>query len=266
VAGAVTNNHGNFEIRGTAEPGEYVFIAVKAFQIRDERIRLDHPDLEASLALPADSTNTAPGRYTVSAKRLGVPEKAWTHLAAAHQEFRKMNFEAASGEIESALGADPACAQAYSMRAFIKLAQKDPHGALDDARHAALLDPGDAESLIALAMGYNSLKEFPKAEEAARHALSLHADSWQGRLELAKSLYGQGDLVLALCELDLANIDFPDAHLVRGNVLMRLGRRPEAGEEFRAFLREAPTDPRGEQIHRIAATLPQANIAASTSE
>src|ERR1035441_3666523 len=46
VGKGVTDSSGNFEIRGTAEPGEYHFIAVRAFQIRDERILLDQPDLE----------------------------------------------------------------------------------------------------------------------------------------------------------------------------------------------------------------------------
>jgi tetratricopeptide (TPR) repeat protein len=115
-------------------------------------------------------------------------------------------------------------------------------------------------------MVYNSLNDFQKAEETIRQALRLRPDSWQGRLELAKSFYGHGKLVLALCELDLANIDFPDAHLVRGNVLMRLQRRQEALEEFGAFLREAPKDPRGEQIRRIVATRPQENRGLNTSD
>jgi tetratricopeptide (TPR) repeat protein len=266
VGKGVTDSSGNFEIRGTAEPGEYHFIAVRAFQIRDERIQLDQPDLEASLALPTDSANAVPAHYIVSATRLGVPAKAWTHLAAAHRELSKMNFDEASREVDGALRVDPACAQAFSMRAFIKLAAKDPQGAVADAQRAASLDPGDAESFIALTMAYNSLKDFQKAEETVRHALRLRPDSWQGRLELAKSFYGRGDLVLALCELDLANIDFPDAHLVRGNVLMCLGRKQEAVDEYSAFLHEAPNDPRSEQIHHIAAALPQGNRGVNTSD
>jgi tetratricopeptide (TPR) repeat protein len=266
VGKGVTDSSGNFEIRGTAERGEYHLIAARAFQIRDERIQIDQADPEASLALPADAGNAAPAHYTVSAKRLGVPAKAWAHLAAAHREFSKMEFGAASREVDSALRVDPACAQAFSMRAFIKLAEKDSQGAVADAKRAASLDPGDAEPFIALTMAYNSLKNFREAEEAAQHALGLRPDSWQARLELAKTFYGQGELVLALCELDLANIDFPDAHLVRGNVLMRLGRKPEAVEEFSAFMREAPGDSRGEQIQRIARPLPQVRSGANTAD
>ena len=101
-------------------------------------------------------------------------------------------------------------------------------------------------------MSYNSLGKFHEGEESARLALSLRPDSWQ---ELAKSFYGRGDFVVALRELDLRNIDFPDAHLLRGNLMVRLGRNQEAEQEFGAFLREAPNDPRQEQILRIVATM-----------
>jgi hypothetical protein len=256
VASGVTDSTGNFEISGVAEPGDYIVLVTRALQIRGEQVLLAQPDLELSLALPPASASAppTPGRYIVSAKGLGVPAKARRHLAAANRDFAKLEFDGAEREIDNALRVDPAFAQAYAMRAFVRLAEKDPNAAVEDARRAVSLDADDAESFVALAMSYNSLQEFPKAEDAAWHALSLRPDSWQGRLELAKSFYGQREFVLALRELDLENVDFPDTHLVRGNVLMSLDRSQEASQEFRIFLQEAPTDPRREQVSRIAAT------------
>lgn len=205
-------------------------------------------------SVPAGAQSTSE-QYTVSTRTLGIPAKARKHLAAAHKEFSKMNVDEALRHIDAALHTDPACAQAFSMRAFIRLAEKDPRRAAEDARHAMALDPDDPESFVALAMSYNSLKEFLKAEEAVRQALRLRRESWQGRLELAKSLYGQGEFVLALLELDSEPINFPDTHLVRGNVLIRLGRNQEAAEEFRSFLQQDPGDPRTQQIQHIISTL-----------
>jgi Tfp pilus assembly protein PilF len=257
VASSVTDGDGNFEISGAAEPGEYIFLVASASQTKNEQVLLAQADLELSLALPPapSSANPTPGRYTVSAKRLGIPAKARKHLAAANEAFGDSMFDKARREIEGALEADATFPQAFTMRAFIKLAEKDPRSAAEDARHAASLDGDDAEAFIALAMSYNSLREFPKSEEAAQQALSLRPESWQARLELAKSFYGQREFVLALRELDSGNINFPDAHLVRANVLMNLGRIPEASEEFRTFVREAPADPRAEQISRMVAAL-----------
>lgn len=215
-------------------------------------------------SIPADAPATSE-RYTVSARTLAISAKARKHLAAALKEFSKMNVDESLKHIDAALHTDPACAQAFSMRAFIRLAEKDPRRAAEDARHAMALDPDDAESFIAMGMSYNSLHDFPKAEDAARRALSLRPESWQGRLELAKSFYGQGEFMAALNELDIKKIDFPDAHLVRGNVLLRLGRDQEAGEEFHVFVEQVPGDPRVEQINRMLGTL-QANAGASNPE
>jgi tetratricopeptide (TPR) repeat protein len=267
VASAVTDGSGRFEISGAAKAGEYVFLVASDFDVRAEQVLLDPPDLELSLALPARPANSmpSPGRYRVSAGRLEVSAKARTHLAAAQREFRKMKFNEAEREIDAALQSDPTFAQAFTMRAFIQLAEKNPRQAVKDAKRAASLDPDDPESFIALAMAYNSLGEFYEAEGTVQRALSLRPESWQGRLELAKSFYGRGDFVVALRELDLGHIDFPDAHLVRGNVMMSLDRKREAGDEFSAFLREAPNDPRDQQIRQTVAALAQANSGATPS-
>jgi tetratricopeptide (TPR) repeat protein len=137
------------------------------------------------------------------------------------------------------------------MRALLRLASRDFNGAIENATRAIALDPNESDAYVALATAYNSLTEFQKAEAIAQRALGTRPDFWQGRLELAKAFYGQGRLVPALRELDELNRDFPDVHLVRANILMRLNRGAEAMLEFRQFLREAPGDPRSEQVERI---------------
>lgn len=201
----------------------------------------------------AETAASETSRYTVSVGRLGIPAKAAKHLESAHQHFKKMDLSGALTEIDRSLQVDPNCARAFTMRSYLKLAQSDSNGAVEDATRAAVLDPYDPESLIALATAYNSIKEFRKAFEAARKALSLRADSWRARLEMAKSLYGEDQYVQALSTLDLVNTDFPDVHLVRADVLTRLGRSQEATRQFGIFLQQAPNDPRGPQVRQIIA-------------
>jgi len=207
------------------------------------------------VALTAAPENAAPRQpeYTVSAVQLATPAKAHAYLRSAQQEFRKMNLDAALAKIDLALQIDPQCAPAFSMRAFIKLAMKDLNGARDDAQQAIALEPKDAEAFIAMSMAYNSLYDFANAAEAAHQALALNPDSWTARLEMAKSLYGQRQFVPALRELDSLQQDFPDVHLVRGNVLVQLGRGREAADEFSAFLAQAPNDSRAPQLRQIVA-------------
>jgi predicted RNA polymerase sigma factor len=72
---------------------------------------------------------------------------------------------------------------------------------------------------------------------------------------MAKAFYGQEQFGWALRELDSFKIDFPDVHLVRANILVRMGRAREAAEEFVAFLGEAPHDSRNERIKKIVASM-----------
>ena len=119
------------------------------------------------------------------------------------------------------------------------------------------LDPGDANAYLELVTACNSVGEFQKAEAAAQHALWMHSDLWQGRLEMAKAVFGEDRFVPALRELDELKKDFPDGHLVRANTLVRLNRGEEAAAEFVLFLKEAPDDRRSEQIRKIVSSLAQ---------
>lgn len=202
---------------------------------------------------PAVSANDTSYNKVVSATTLRVPTKAWNHLQAAQKNFSKSNLREAEQEIEQALKIDPDFPQAFTVRALLKLADQDGNGALGDAKRATSLDPNDAESYVALGTTYNYLKQFSEAQAAATKALSISPTSWHAQLELVKSVYGQGQFALALQELDALHKDFPDAHLIRGNALMRLHRPQEASLEFQAFLKEAPGDPRESQIQQILA-------------
>lgn len=203
-------------------------------------------------AQTSDSRNLqAPSDSVISVAELRVPNKAWSYLQSAHKEFSAGHLHESSKAADRALQIDPDCAAAFSMKAFIELAMKNPIAAIEDAARAASLDPHNAEALVALAMAYNSVDDYPRSQEAARQALSIRPDSWQARLELAKSLYGQGSFDLALNEVNALGKDFPDVHLVRGNILMRLGRSYEGAAELSTFVQEAPRDPRAGKIKEI---------------
>ena len=187
----------------------------------------------------------------VSVSRLRVPAKAASHLEAAKRRFAKMQLAQANIEIDRAIKIYPDFAQAFGMRALVSLAEKDFTASVESAAHAIRLDGADAYSWVALATAYNSLNEWAEAEAAAGQALALDPSVWQGRLELAKSAYGEARFELALYILEQLNRDIPDVHLVQANSLMRLGRPQQAARQFSLFLQEAPGDSRADQIRQI---------------
>ncbi len=192
-------------------------------------------------------------RFAVSVAELKVPNKVWVYLEAAHKALGEGNLEQAAKQTDRALGMDPHCSSAFAMKAFVDLARNHPVDAVQDARRAASVDPYNVEAFVALAMAYNAGNRFPDAQSAAREALRLNSNSWEARLELAKSLYQEQRFDAALAEMDRVRKDFPDVHLVRGNLLMRLGRSKEGAAEFALFVQEAPDDPRVGAVRQIIA-------------
>jgi hypothetical protein len=68
LASGVTDRGGKFEITGPVEPGEYILLVDDASRVEARKIRLQEPDVEINLVLPAinDLVNIA-SHYTVSA-------------------------------------------------------------------------------------------------------------------------------------------------------------------------------------------------------
>lgn len=192
-------------------------------------------------------------RFEVSVAELKVSNKVWVHLQGAHRALSAGDLNEAAKQTDHALRIDPNCGAALAMKAFVDLARKNPADAIQNATHAASVDPYDIGALLALATAYNAVNRFPDAERAAQEALRLNPNSWEARLELAKSFYGEERFDAALAELDVTPKDFPDVHLVRGNVLMRLSRSKEGAAEFAVFVQEAPHDPRIDAIRQIIA-------------
>jgi len=199
---------------------------------------------------PLDAAHDA---FKVSVAHLKTSNRAWSHLRTAQKELTKGNLVEAAAEADLVLAIDPSCAPALSMKAFIELAAKDSSAAVHNATKATLIDPYDAMSFVALAMAYNASGTFSESQRAARAALKILPDAWDARLELAKALYGEGQWDAALHELNSIRNDFPDVHLVKGNVLMSLGRRQEGAAEFAEFVEEAPLDRRVDRIKQIVA-------------
>lgn len=256
VGKSETDSDGRFEIITDASAGGYELIITHRGQLKAEKISLGRSELRVNVIV-ATSTANKPGdsRYAVSARQLSISDKTRARLTAAQRDFEKGRTGAAMEQLQAAMEMSPSCSEAWSMRAFVRMSMRDVAGAVADALHSEELDNGNADAFLALASAYNASRRFPEAETELQQALHLRPDSWQARLELAKTWYGERRFALALRQLELIERDFPDVHLVRANTLVSLGRNREAAEEFRTFLQEAPTDSRALQIQQIMAQL-----------
>ena len=255
VAKTVTDSDGQFAIVTGVAAGEYELIVTNSGQLNDEQIQLGRTDLNIRLAVSSVQEGIEQRRHTISARQLAIAPKTWARIVAAQGKFDKGNIREAMSELNAAIALSPSCSEAWSMRAFIRLSDRDIDGAIYDASRAFELDRTNAEALVALGTAFNSQKNFEAAEARLHRALALRPGSWQAQLELSKAWYGQKKFVLALRQVDLIQRDFPDVHLVRANILMSLGRKRAGAKEFEIFLRAAPGDRRASQIRTILAEI-----------
>lgn len=258
VAKSLSDPNGEFEVQTDAAPGEYELIVTNSDQFNAERVQIGRTDLNIRLRVSAAPTGVNHALYKISARQLAISPKTRARIAAAQDKFEKGNISEALTELDTAGRLSPSCSEAWSMRAFIKLADRDVAGAINDASHALDLDRTNPEAYLALGSAYNSENDFDRAETNLRRALGLNPDSWQAKLELAKTWYGQKRHVIALRQLDLIRSDFPDVHLLRANILISLGRKQEGAEQFAIFLRAVPSDRRAPQIRQIIGEITRA--------
>ena len=127
-------------------------------------------------------------------------------------------------------------------------------GDLDTAQQhaeiAAKIEPGEAHEILSRIWARRG--NVQRAEEEAKHAVQTSHDPTNALMLLASIHRDRGDFAGALPYLDQAEKRvthkspprLQNLHLMRGDVLARLGRGDEAEREFRAEIKDFPTDPR----------------------
>lgn len=110
-------------------------------------------------------------------------------------------------------------------------------------RRALELKPDNASALLSLGEVYWREKRYPDAEQTLLEGLRLDDKLWQGHFTLSRLYWGVGDVAKAGPPLGRAlqlKPDFAEAHLLAGNILLRVAQRERALTEYQEYLRLAP--------------------------
>jgi tetratricopeptide (TPR) repeat protein len=171
----------------------------------------------------------------------------------------------------------PATAREEFVRGREALAKKSAHDAITHFEKALYLHPEFFEADLLLATAFMDLRDWPKAENALLSALEIKPDNAAARLALGEVHWRQRRYdeaereLLAGLKLDEKNWhghftlgrlywdkdemmkagpaightlqlkpDFAEAHLIAGNILLRLNQPERARTEYEEYLRLAP--------------------------
>lgn len=102
---------------------------------------------------------------------------------------------------------------------------------------------GDATALLALGEVYWREKRYDEAEQKLLEGLKLDERNWHGHFTLGRLYWDKGEVMKAGPSIGRTlqlKPDFAEAHLLAGNILLRLNQPQRAKTEYEEYLRLAP--------------------------
>jgi tetratricopeptide (TPR) repeat protein len=171
----------------------------------------------------------------------------------------------------------PAAAQEEYLRGRDSLAKKSQNDAITHFRKALLIYPEFFDAHLLMGMAFMDLRDWPNAEAAFNRALEIKPDNatalfasgevywrekrhkeaessllaglqldeknWHGYFTLGRLYWDNGETTKAAGAIGHTlqlKPDFAEAHLLAGNILLKLGEPQRARVEYEEYLRLAP--------------------------
>jgi tetratricopeptide (TPR) repeat protein len=128
-------------------------------------------------------------------------------------------------------------------------------------RQAIELKPESAPAVVSLGEVYWRQKRLKEAEETLLAGLKLDDKSWHGHFTLARLYWEMGDIKKAgppLGKTLQLKPDFAEAHLLAGNVLLKVGQQQRALLEYEEYLKLSPKGEFAPQARELVQKLQKA--------
>ncbi|HYV13618.1 MAG TPA: tetratricopeptide repeat protein [Pyrinomonadaceae bacterium] len=260
ITEAFTDSLGKF--RFTSLPPAMYSVRVKQSGYRDAQQNVDMTTMSSGLVLlqlarDANVSTTTTARGSIDANVPPAAQKEFDKGVAALGAGGKDKIGTAVRCFEKAVSIYPQFVEAHLKlgTAYMDLEQ------WDKAEKALLatvaVDPKAFNALFALSEIYLRENKIAEAEKVLVQGLAIQDASYLGHLNLARVYWEKAravkDLMAAKPSLEkayeevkralLLNPDLPGAHLLKGNLLLRVARTNDAVTEFNAYLRLEPNGP-----------------------
>jgi Tfp pilus assembly protein PilF len=188
---------------------------------------------------------------------------------AAREEFERGRAASAKKSPDEALRHLQTAVQLYpdffEARLLLATAWMDLRkweAAEEELRKAGSIKTENAAVMLALGEVYWRQKRSAEAEKVLLAGLKLDDKSWQGFFTLARLYWDQNETARAgppIGKTLQLKPDFAEAHLLAGNVLLRLGQQERALVEYQEYLRLEPKGEFADQTKELVQKLKQNN-------
>jgi tetratricopeptide (TPR) repeat protein len=269
----MTDNNGKFVFNVSV--GHYTISVQVPGYVQQEESR-DLLDLQSNeyifFKLKPDGTAKPAPEPAVDANIPDAARKEFTKADEALATGKKEKLEEAVQHLEKAVTLYPKFLEAQLKlgTTYMDLQQFDK--AEPALKKTLEIDPKTANALFALGELYLRQKKDEDAAKILLQGLELEDRSFQGHLTLARVYMDMASkikdetqsrpfLEKAYDQINQAlklNPDLAQAHLVKGNLLLRVRRAADAQHEFEEYLRLDPKGPAAEQTRALVAKIKKA--------
>ncbi len=172
-----------------------------------------------------------------------VPAEAREEFVLGRTALARKSYDDAITHLQKAVVSSPEFFEARLLLATAFIDLREWSKAETVLKSALELKPENAATMISLGEVYWRQKRFKDAEETLQAGLKVDDKSWHGYFTLGRLYWDMGDVAKAGANVGKTlqlKPDFAEAHLVAGNILLRVNQQQRALVEYQEYLKLAP--------------------------
>lgn len=191
-----------------------------------------------------------------------APADAREALVRGREALSKKSYPEAIGYLQKAIASYPAFYEAHLLLGTAFVDERDWRKAEVAFQSALELKASSAAAKLALGEVYWRQNRPEEAEKTLLEGLKLDEKSWHGYFTLARLYWDQeniGKAAPAIGHTLQLKPDFAEAHLLAGNILLKVNQQQRALAEYQEYLRLEPKGEFAVQARELVGKLSKAS-------
>jgi tetratricopeptide (TPR) repeat protein len=192
-----------------------------------------------------------------------APAEAREQLVRGRTALGRKSYEEAIGHLQRAIAVYPEFYEAQILLGTAFVDEREWQQAETAFQRALELKTSSATALLSLGEVYWRQHRYDEAEKSLLAGLKLDDKSWNGYFTLARLYWDQENVAKAAPAIGHTlqlKPDFAEAHLLAGNVLLRINQRERALLEYQEYLRLEPKGEFASQTRELVEKLSKAIV------
>lgn len=190
-----------------------------------------------------------------------APAEAREALVRGREALSKRSYPEAIGYLQKAIAAYPSFFEAHLLLGTAFVDEREWKKAEGEFQSALDLKTSSAAATLSLGEVYWRQNRYEEAEKTLLEGLKLDDKSWNGYFTLARLYWDRENIAKAAPAIGHTlqlKPDFAPAHLLAGNILLKVNQQERALTEYREYLRLEPKGEFAVQTRELAEKLSKA--------